>query len=121
MRIRLGGVAYLYMFKNGELIEVKGNKSPIGSFGHEYDKLFTSHKLTVSSNDTVYLFSDGVQDQFGGEGGKKFMIKRFREIMQTMAHLPLQDLKEKLATQFDEWKGEHEQTDDVLVFAMRVP
>jgi hypothetical protein len=48
------------------------------------------------------------------------MIKRFREMMQKIAHLPVLEMKEKLAEHFDNWKGRHEQTDDVLVFMMRV-
>jgi serine phosphatase RsbU (regulator of sigma subunit) len=109
----------LYMFKNGELIEVKGNKSPIGSFGHEYDKLFTSHKLSVSNNDTVYLFSDGVQDQFGGEGGKKFMIKRFRELLAEIQPLSMVEQAKKINKEMDRWQGQYEQTDDMLLIGIR--
>lgn len=109
----------LYMFKNGELIEVKGNKSPIGSFGHEFDKLFTSHKLTVNTNDTVYLFSDGVQDQFGGEGGKKFMIKRFRELLEEIQPLSMVEQAKRVNKEMDEWQGQYEQTDDMLLIGVR--
>jgi serine phosphatase RsbU (regulator of sigma subunit) len=109
----------LYIFKNGELIEVKGNKSPIGSFGHDLDKLFTSHKLTVNKNDTVYLFSDGVQDQFGGEGGKKFMIKRFRELLEEIQPLSMPEQAMKVNQEMDKWQGKFEQTDDMLLIGVR--
>lgn len=109
----------LYMFKNGELIEVKGNKSPIGSFGHDYDKLFTSHKITVNANDTVYLFSDGVQDQFGGTDGKKFMIKRFRDLLEKIQPLEMAEQARCIASEIDMWQGEFEQTDDMLLIGVR--
>lgn len=109
----------LYMFKNGELIEVKGNKSPIGSYGHDYDKLFTSHKITVNTNDTVYLFSDGVQDQFGGEGGKKFMIKRFRELLEEIQPLSMPEQAKRINHEIDLWQGRYEQTDDMLLIGVR--
>ncbi len=109
----------LYMFKNGELIEVKGNKSPIGSFGHEFDKLFTSHKLTVNKNDTIYLFSDGVQDQFGGDDGKKFMIKRFRELLEEIQPLSMPEQAIRVNKEMDLWQGKFEQTDDMLLIGVR--
>jgi serine phosphatase RsbU (regulator of sigma subunit) len=109
----------LYMFKNGELIEVKGNKSPIGSYGHDYDKLFTSHKITVNTNDTIYLFSDGVQDQFGGEGGKKFMIKRFRELLEEIQPLSMSEQAKRISSEIDKWQGKFEQTDDMLLIGVR--
>ncbi|MBC7865887.1 MAG: SpoIIE family protein phosphatase, partial [Bacteroidia bacterium] len=49
----------MYMYKGGELIEIKGNKSPIGSFGHDFDKRFTEQKFTMNKGDSIYLFSDG--------------------------------------------------------------
>lgn len=109
----------LYMFKNGELIEVKGNKSPIGSFGHDYDKMFTSHKINVNPNDTVYLFSDGVQDQFGGSDGKKFMIKRFRDLLESIQPLPMAEQAKQIAAEIDKWQGDFEQTDDMLLIGVR--
>jgi serine phosphatase RsbU (regulator of sigma subunit) len=109
----------LYMFKNGELIEVKGNKSPIGSYGHDLDKLFTSHKITVNTNDTIYLFSDGVQDQFGGEGGKKFMIKRFRELLEEIQPLSMTEQAKRINQEMDKWQGKFEQTDDMLLIGVR--
>jgi len=109
----------LYLFKNGELIEVKGNKSPIGSFGHDFDKRFTAHKISMSKNDTIYLFSDGVQDQFGGTDGKKFMIKRFRDLLAEINSLPMQQQAKRLAAEIDSWQGDYEQTDDMLLIGIK--
>jgi serine phosphatase RsbU (regulator of sigma subunit) len=109
----------LWLVRNGEVSQMKGDKMSVGKDASR-DLSFTEKTLELQKHDLLFMFTDGYTDQFGGERGKKFMIKRFREIMQTMAHLPLTELNQKLAAQFDEWKGEHEQTDDVLVFAMRV-
>jgi serine phosphatase RsbU (regulator of sigma subunit)/CHASE3 domain sensor protein len=109
----------LFVFKSGELIEVKGDKSPIGSFGHNFDKLFTSQKMGVRKGDTIYMFTDGLQDQFGGDNGKKFMIKRFRDLLIEIQPLSMADQKIRLDKEMDLWQGKYEQTDDMLLIGIR--
>jgi serine phosphatase RsbU (regulator of sigma subunit) len=109
----------LFVFKSGELIEVKGDKSPIGSFGHNFDKLFTSQKMGVRKGDTIYMFTDGLQDQFGGESGKKFMIKRFRDLLIEIQPLSMTDQKIRLDKEMNLWQGKYEQTDDMLLIGIR--
>jgi serine phosphatase RsbU (regulator of sigma subunit) len=109
----------LYIFKNNELLELKGNKSPIGSFNHNFDKLFTTQKMAVNEGDTIYLFSDGLQDQFGGSNGKKFMIKRFRDLLSDMQTVPMQDQLKRIEKEIDTWQGRYEQTDDMLLVGIR--
>ncbi|MGZ3903863.1 MAG: SpoIIE family protein phosphatase [Bacteroidia bacterium] len=109
----------LFIFKGGELIEVKGDKSPIGSFGHSYDKLFTSQKMNVKKGDTIYMFTDGLQDQFGGDSGKKFMIKRFRDLLTEIQSLSMAEQKRRLDKEMDDWQGSYEQTDDMLLIGIR--
>ncbi|MGZ3931786.1 MAG: PP2C family protein-serine/threonine phosphatase [Bacteroidia bacterium] len=109
----------LYIFKQGELIEIKGNKSPIGSYGHEYDKLFSEHKISVNKNDTIYLFSDGLQDQFGGGDGKKFMIKRFRDMLGEIQNISMRDQAERIEREMTLWQKGYEQTDDMLLIGIR--
>lgn len=109
----------LFLFKNHELIEIKGNKSPIGSYLHEYDKLFTDHKMTVNSNDTIYIFSDGFQDQFGGHDGKKFMVGRFRDLLKEIQPLTMKEQANRLEKEIQNWQGRFEQTDDMLLMGVR--
>jgi serine phosphatase RsbU (regulator of sigma subunit) len=109
----------MYLFKKGELIEIKGNKSPIGSFGHDFDKLFSEHKITVNEGDTIYLFSDGLQDQFGGEDGKKFMIKRFRDLLTEIQTFSMQDQAARIEKDLLAWQSDYEQTDDILLIGIR--
>lgn len=109
----------LYLFKKGELIEIKGNKSPIGSFVHETNKRFSEHKIAVNSGDTLYMFTDGLQDQFGGNDGKKFMIKRFREMLANMQNASMQEQGWRIEKEINLWQKEYEQTDDMLLMGVR--
>jgi len=109
----------LYFFKKGELVEIKGNKSPIGSFAHNLDKNFSEHKIQVSPGDTLYMFSDGLQDQFGGNDGKKFMISRFRNMLQSIQPLTMKDQVKRIETEINAWQRDYEQTDDMLLIGIR--
>lgn len=109
----------LWLVRNGEVSQMKGDKMSVGRDANR-NHSFTERTVPLQKDDLLFMFTDGYTDQFGGGRGKKFMIKRFREAMLTMAHLPLHELNQQLAAQFDAWKAGHEQTDDVLVFAMRV-
>jgi serine phosphatase RsbU (regulator of sigma subunit) len=109
----------LYLFKKGELIEIKGNKSPIGSFGHDLNKRFSEHKISVTAGDTIYMFSDGLQDQFGGPDGKKFMIKRFRDILLSIQEMPMIEQGKRIEKEIMEWQSNYEQTDDMLLIGIR--
>jgi len=109
----------LYMFKNGELLEIKGNKFPIGSFQYDSEKLFTEHKLNIKEGDTIYMFSDGYQDQFGGPDGKKFMVSRFRNMLQEIHTLPMMEQSQRVEKEMLGWQGRMDQTDDVLLMGVR--
>jgi len=109
----------LYLFKKGELLEIKGNKFPIGSFQYDTEKLFTEHRLNVNAGDSIYMFSDGYQDQFGGPEGKKFMVGSFRELLQEIQQMPMKDQVSRVESRMQQWQGTMEQTDDVLVMGVR--
>lgn len=100
-----------------QLIEIKGNKQPIGKF--EFTKPFTNNQLPLLKGNNYYIFSDGYTDQFGGEnirtGGKKFSQKRFRELLLSLAKVPMKEQEQHLENTFAKWKLEMEQIDDVLV------
>ncbi len=109
----------LYIIRNGELIETKGDKMPIGL--HIRDDLpFTNHEMNFESDDSMYLFSDGYADQFGGPQGKKFKYKPFKEILVKNAHLPMSEQEKILNEAFANWKGELPQVDDVVVIGIKV-
>ena len=99
------------------LDEVKGDKMPIAI----YEKMdsFTNHSIEINRGDTVYLFSDGYADQFGGPKGKKFMYKPFKELLISIADKPLQSQKTILQKTILEWKGHLEQIDDITILGIR--
>ncbi len=108
----------LRYIQNGELKEIIANKQPVGK--HEDRKPFTTHHIQLNKGDLIYLFSDGYADQFGGPEGKKFMSKRLKETFLSIQHLEMYAQKKALEKTFEEWKGTHEQVDDVLVMGIRI-
>ncbi|MBL4593114.1 MAG: SpoIIE family protein phosphatase [Flavobacteriales bacterium] len=105
--------------KNGtEVEEIKANKQPIGKC--DLMNPFTNHTIQLNKGDTIYLFSDGYADQFGGPKGKKFKSKPFKNLLLSISNKPLNQQKELLNTHFEEWKGELEQIDDVCVIGVRI-
>jgi serine phosphatase RsbU (regulator of sigma subunit)/PAS domain-containing protein len=109
----------LALIRNGELREIEPTKSPVGG-QHPGEKKFEDHTIQLQEGDRVYLFSDGITDQFGGPKGKKYMKKRFYEFILSIRNLPLAGQKKELLAEFERWKGELEQTDDVCVIAIGV-
>lgn len=108
----------LYIVNNNGLEEIKGNKQPIGSSLEP--KVFNNHEVAAKSGDMVYLFTDGYIDQFGGPKGKKFMRKRFKELLQSIHKMDVKTQKLHLDNTIMEWMKEEEQLDDILVIGIRV-
>jgi serine phosphatase RsbU (regulator of sigma subunit)/HAMP domain-containing protein len=109
-----------YIIRDGELIEIKPDKFPIGMYVGADQKYYTNHKLELQKGDTVYIFSDGYVDQFGGDKGKKFMAKQFRQVLHEIQHLSLTEQKQHLDKTIENWRGNQEQVDDILVIGFRV-
>ena len=108
----------MLIIRNGEIIEIKPDKQPVG-FQLEEQKDFTHHKLKLEKKDTIYLFSDGYPDQFGGPKGRKFMIKRFKQLLLSIQDKTMNEQKTILETTMAEWKGDTEQVDDILVMGVQ--
>lgn len=108
----------LWIIRNKELIEYKPNKQPIGKMDNSQH--FTTHAINLIKGDIIYIFTDGFADQFGGEKGKKYMIKNVKKLLLSIAHLPMPEQKQKLAEEFAVWKGSNEQVDDVCVIGVRI-
>lgn len=110
----------VYLIQNGSLIQLNANKFPVGSFVEEKINVFTEHHLQLQKGDSLYLFSDGYADQFGGAEGKKFKYKQFKEVLLDIHQLELSDQHKLLADKLEAWKGNLEQVDDVLVIGVRI-
>jgi serine phosphatase RsbU (regulator of sigma subunit) len=110
----------LYIVRKGELIQVKGDKFPVGLFLGEEKKKFANHKLQLQTGDCVYIFSDGYADQFGGPKGKKFMISHFRNLLLQLANHPIDLQKQILSKTLQDWCGNLDQVDDILVIGLKI-
>ena len=108
----------LWIIRNGELLETRGDSQPIGRF--DQSKPFTTHEFELQKGDTIYIFSDGFADQFGGEKGKKFKKLNFKKLLLSIEDKPIAEHKKIIEETFDSWKGELEQIDDVCVMGVRV-
>jgi serine phosphatase RsbU (regulator of sigma subunit) len=112
-----GANNYLYYFKDNELLTIRPDRMPIG-VSPVPEETFTRHTLPLNEIDSFYLFSDGYPDQFGGPFCKKLKINGFKALLEKTALLPLAQQKEFLANQFNSWKGNCEQIDDILVIGI---
>jgi serine phosphatase RsbU (regulator of sigma subunit)/uncharacterized protein HemY len=108
----------LYLIRDGELSEVKADRISIGS-SKEIPFEFTNHTLELKKNDLIYLFSDGFPDQIGGPNRKKFYYQPFKELLLSIHKLEMNEQRKSLDQAIINWKGDHEQTDDILVMGIK--
>ena len=102
-----------------EMTEYKGNRIPVGIY--ITDEQFTNFTVDLQKNDNLYMYSDGITDQFGGPNNKKFMPIKMRSLLLENSQNPLNEQREKVLIEFENWQGCVEQTDDVIVVGIRVP
>ncbi len=108
----------LWIIRGGELIETKANKQPIGQFDNP--EPYKTHELSLQKGDTIYIFSDGYVDQFGGAKGKKFKSVAFRELLLSIQEKNMEEQQGIIHNVFESWKGNLEQIDDVCVVGVRM-
>ncbi|HTL80821.1 MAG TPA: triple tyrosine motif-containing protein, partial [Bacteroidia bacterium] len=116
-----GALRPLIFIRKSLLSKIESDRFPIGGTHDTKDKKFSTHKILVEKGDALYLFSDGFADQFGGERGKKFMMKHLLEKLRQIHELPMQLQSAELEETFDTWKEGLQQVDDVLVVGVRIP
>jgi len=108
-----------YYPKNGE---VQDFKSPIYSVGGAFTnevKGYKNDSLQVSNGDCAYIFSDGFGDQFGGPRNKRYSTKRMKNYFSVICALPMNEQLEMIESEFDTWKGNEEQMDDICVIGIK--
>jgi len=108
----------IWIISKNELIELKPDKQPIGNYAEP--KPFTTHTRVLEKEDSLYIFTDGFADQFGGPKGKKFMYKPFKELLVSIQDKSMDEQKLILEKQFEDWKGSNEQIDDVCIIGIRL-
>jgi serine phosphatase RsbU (regulator of sigma subunit) len=100
------------------LYVIKGDQQPIGM--HWEENPFSTHRLPLRENDTLYMFTDGFVDQYGGAQRKKFKIPNFQKLLFSIQGESMERQKELIQAAFSKWRGKHEQIDDVTVFGLKV-
>lgn len=108
----------LWIIRQGDFIELKPNKTSIGKdINHE---TFETHILQLSEEDLIYMFSDGYKDQFGGTNNKKFMSKRFKNMILEISKQPLDEQSELIRKNLESWMGNNPQVDDICVMGIKL-
>ena len=107
----------LHYTKQQKLVEVKSDKQPVGNYINKLP--FTNHTIQLHQGDSIYLFTDGLPDQFGGAKGKKFKYKQLRDLISASTQLPLQKQESLINQAFELWKGNLPQVDDVCLIGVR--
>ena len=115
-----GAMNSLYVCDGGEDVqEVRADRYSIGG-RTPLDYQFSKHSIELQKGNRVFVFSDGMIDQFGGPKGKKLLSKRFKKLLLKYSETPIHKLEKLMAKEFTEWQGGYKQTDDVLVIGIEV-
>lgn len=113
-----GANSAAFIVRKGEAHILKPARRPVGH--HEGNAPFTQEEFVVEKGDSIYLMSDGFQDQQGGPYGKKYLVKSLRNLLLTIAEKPMEEQRAILLHEFEHWRGSYHQTDDVCLMAARV-
>jgi hypothetical protein len=111
----------LIYIQNNELHEIKGTNASVGgAFYKNKDIRFEKHTIDVSIPTTIYLYSDGYQDQFGGKDGRKFMKSKFKTMLFENYQKPIEEQHKLFSRTFNKWKENEDQVDDVLLIGLKI-
>ena len=110
----------LVMIRNKEITLIKGESYPIGSSYYQVNRDYEEHSIDLQPNDKFYIFSDGITDQFGGKNNKKFMYSRLKDLLLEIESFPMDEQERVIQQNIMTWKGEQEQTDDILIVGVKI-
>lgn len=110
----------LYMLRDEELIQYKGDRKAIGGIPHRKkpEKDFTNHEIKILKGDKAFVFSDGLPDQIGGPEGKKYGPRRIRETITGNKDFTMEEYNQHFAVDYRQWKGDNKQIDDILMIGI---
>lgn len=115
-----GAFNSVYIVSQQGIKELLPDKQPVGSFIEDNIRSFTNHYYTLQPGDVIYMFTDGYADQFGGPNGKKFKYKKMQAMLLDIHQKDMQAQKQIVKTTINDWKGNLEQIDDILVLGFRI-
>jgi serine phosphatase RsbU (regulator of sigma subunit) len=110
----------LLLIREKEISTIKADKMPV-AIHHRADQQFTNHQIDIKKGDCIYMFSDGYADQFGGKDNRKFMSKRFKRLLVEISDKQMHEQHKILDETIEDWRGDNEQVDDILVMGVRIP
>ena len=102
----------------GESLYVRGDRCAVGG-GSSNEKFFSVQEYYLSEGDAIYLFSDGLPDQFGGPNNKKLKIHRMKQLLENVYDKSMSEQREIIKNFYEEWRGDYEQVDDILLIGVR--
>ena len=115
-----GAFRPIYLVRENKIEEIKGDRFSVGMLEDSMENpKINKHTIELKDDDVIYLFSDGYADQFGGPEAKKFKYRRFRHLLLTIHKLPMDQQKNYLDKSIEEWRGEQEQVDDILIVGFK--
>ena len=111
----------LYLLRNGELTELKGDRKAIGGIPlkKKKEQNFTNHVIDIQEGDKIFIFSDGFPDQVGGEDKKKYQAKQIRKKLVENSNLSMAEFNDLFEKEFYDWKGDYKQIDDILMIGVQ--
>lgn len=115
-----GAINPIIIIRNGQIVEIRGNRFSVGTYLKEKTLEFTNHEYQLEKGDAIYLFTDGYSDQFGGDDLKKFKYKNFKTLLLEIVDKPFTIQRKILVERFNKWKNNVEQIDDVLVIGLKI-
>jgi serine phosphatase RsbU (regulator of sigma subunit)/uncharacterized protein HemY len=110
----------LLMIRNDAMVELKADRWSISGRNEEAQLNFTHHEIGIERGDKIYMFSDGIVDQFGGPKGKKFKYKQVQELIVEASKMVIGEQKKFIENTFNNWKGNLEQLDDVTLICVNL-
>jgi len=111
----------LYIIRDGEIIIHDADRMPIGIYDFDdIDQNFTNNIIELKKGDTLYTFSDGYVDQFGGPRDKKFMVGRFKKMLLSIQDKTMDEQRQHLNDTIENWMADYEQIDDIIVIGVKI-
>jgi len=109
----------IYLIQGSNIREYTGDRNPVGDYLIE-NKIYTNQIINYEPGERLYMFSDGFVDQFGGDQGRKYTYKRFKDFLLGIQGASMEDQEKCVVEEFENWKGTHRQIDDVTLIGIEL-